>query len=118
VLSPSLLREDSFLFNFDFTSLDFYEGGAETHQGTLVKWKGFLSSQFVEDTIEKARKLVRDGWAPWVAVKALGFEDTPVSWSSCEHSYQHAGENDMMIVVLPHETYWMFLSVGHFDTLA
>eukprot|EP01087_Luapelamoeba_hula_P025263 TRINITY_DN9944_c0_g1_i1.p1 TRINITY_DN9944_c0_g1~~TRINITY_DN9944_c0_g1_i1.p1 ORF type:complete len:303 (-),score=42.30 TRINITY_DN9944_c0_g1_i1:67-975(-) len=129
IISPTSTLQDPLVSSLSYETLSFFPTSLPDHnlsihaqkdrgRGYLFRWEGLVAAQLILDhLVTKARALVRDGWAPWVAVRVLGFEDTPLSWGLAhQHGYRHSGENDYVLVVLPHDAYVLYLSVSSYDT--
>lgn len=54
-------------------------------------------------------------WAPWVAVNVWGFEDSPVSWKTCEHGWHLSGDNHYTAVLFDTGQFWFISALGTHD---
>ena len=51
----------------------------------------------------------------WAAVCVWGFDDSPVSWKTNEHSYHVSGDNNYTVFVFGNGQYWFVPAMGTYD---
>ncbi|PIK37595.1 putative ribonuclease P protein subunit p40 isoform X2 [Apostichopus japonicus] len=56
-----------------------------------------------------------DALVPWAALTVHGFDDSPVSWWRKEHGFHKNGCNLYTILILPDDTYWLYMAIGTDD---
>ena len=85
------------------------DGWAQTH-----RWQGLLAPAHVAHAVATARRAVASGAAPWAAVSAWGFRDSPVAWlpppGGEEPPPRGAGANDACLLLLPKDR-WLLLTI-------
>ena len=72
---------------------------------TLCTFRGVLESDREADTV------------PWIAVSVWGFEDSPLSWGTCEHGSFMWGDNHYLVLLFRQGQYWTVTSLGSHDTV-
>jgi len=80
-----------------------------------ISWKGMVTPRMVIDKLLILREKVRDKILPWACLSVWGFEDSPVSWNHCEHSFLYSGENDYSFFIFPDDNYLLFITTGKYD---
>ncbi|KAI5808895.1 ribonuclease P 40kDa subunit-domain-containing protein [Peziza echinospora] len=62
-----------------------------------MRWRGLVPAQFIGDVWRRSRELLKSKNLPesvsWVALTAVGFENSPISWDKSEHGFLTGGEN-------------------------
>ena len=53
----------------------------------------------------------------WIAVCVWGFEDSPVSWSGCEHGSFTWGDNHYTTPLFRGDRHWTLTSLGTHDVI-
>ncbi|KAL5466875.1 hypothetical protein EMCRGX_G031032 [Ephydatia muelleri] len=76
-------------------------------------WRGMIHSEHIYKILMSVRDhIVEDSWA---AVCVWGFDDSPVSWKTNEHSYHVSGDNNYTVFVFGNGQYWFVPAMGTYD---
>eukprot|EP00039_Didymoeca_costata_P031035 m.32811 g.32811 ORF g.32811 m.32811 type:complete len:367 (+) comp8452_c0_seq2:133-1233(+) len=81
---------------------------------TFLRYKGFVSPQFVANLLLAVRNVAKSVKAPFVALSVWGFQDTPISWNDREHGFLLSGENHFTYVVFG-DPYMLYVALGPRD---
>jgi len=111
---PSNQRElslDNFVSSF-FPDADMFKTRGHIAVSSVV---GLIAPAAAAEKLRMLRSIVESGRVPFAVLSVWGFEHAPVSWSKNEHWSLGAGENDYTFVVLPHDNYLLYRSVGESD---
>ncbi|XP_071820009.1 ribonuclease P protein subunit p40-like isoform X2 [Apostichopus japonicus] len=83
---------------------------------TCQRWSGLISSEKIKQLLKALRSFVKsDAFVPWAALTVHGFDDSPVSWWRKEHGFHKNGCNLYTILILPDDTYWLYMAIGTND---
>ena len=92
--------------------------GARNGWAQAHRWQGLLAPAHVAHAVATARRAVASGAAPWAAVSAWGFRDSPVAWlpppGGEEPPPRGAGANDACLLLLPKDR-WLLLTIDAQD---
>eukprot|EP01130_Rhizamoeba_saxonica_P001688 TRINITY_DN11556_c0_g1_i1.p1 TRINITY_DN11556_c0_g1~~TRINITY_DN11556_c0_g1_i1.p1 ORF type:complete len:366 (+),score=63.14 TRINITY_DN11556_c0_g1_i1:14-1111(+) len=103
--------EDEFVSTFQNYELEIDDGLA-----SIKKWSGLISNNFINSILTNIRNQVNDGKISTGVISLTGFEDAPVSWKNCEHSYSlNNGDHGYSIVVLPNNEYILYTFTNCYD---
>ncbi|KAI9252657.1 ribonuclease P [Sporodiniella umbellata] len=74
--------------------------------GTLVKWKGLITTHLVHNVMTITRKLmVSNVLSEWTSLSVWGYRDSPYTWDKKEHYSYLNSENDFTFLLIPkHKT--------------
>ncbi|GAA5803679.1 hypothetical protein HPULCUR_009162 [Helicostylum pulchrum] len=74
----------------------------KSQTGTLVKWKGFIPTSVIQNTMIITRKMMASGvTSEWTSLSVWGYKDSPYTWNKVQHYHYLNGENDYTFLLLP-----------------
>ena len=94
--------------------------GARNGWAQAHRWQGLLAPAHVAHAVATARRAVATGAAPWAAVSAWGFRDSPVAWLPAPGGEgegpppRGAGANDCCLLLLPKDR-WLLITIDTQD---
>ncbi|KAI8978420.1 ribonuclease P [Pilobolus umbonatus] len=72
------------------------------NRGTIVRWKGLIPAQFIQNILILTRKLMVTGIATqWTSLSVWGYKNSPFTWDKKQHYAYINGENDYTVLLMP-----------------